>query len=62
MDPARLVFPGFTVGRQDLREAESLARLGVGGFCLYRGTPRTVLETTKRLRRAARGPLLICAD
>ncbi len=62
IDPARLVFPGFTVGKQDPREAEELARLGVGGFCLYRGTPRTVRETTRRLRRAARGPLLICAD
>ena len=32
IDPARLVFPGFTVGKQDPREAEALARLGVGGF------------------------------
>lgn len=62
MDPARLVFPGFTVGRQDPREAEELARRGVGGFCLYRGTPRTVAALTQRLRRAAKRPLLICAD
>jgi len=62
VDPARLVFPGFTVGKQDPREAEELARLGVGGFCLYRGTPRAVSELTKRLRRAAKHPLLICAD
>lgn len=61
-DPARLVFPGFTVGKQDPRDAEALARLGVGGFCLYRGTPKTVAALTARLRRAARGPLLICAD
>ena len=62
MDPARLIFPGFTVGKQDPREAETLARLGVGGFCLYRGTPKTVAALTARLRKAARGPLLICAD
>ena len=62
MDPARLVFPGFTVGKQDPREAEALARLGVGGFCLYRGTPRSVAALTRRLRRAAKRPLLICAD
>lgn len=62
MDPARLVFPGFTVGKQDPREAEALARLGVGGFCIYRGTPRTVAALTARLRKASRRPLLICAD
>lgn len=62
MDPARLVFPGFTVGKQDPREAEALVRLGVGGFCLYRGTPRSIAALTKRLRRAAKRPLLICAD
>ncbi len=62
MDPARLVFPGFTVGKHDPREAEELVRLGVGGFCLYRGTPATVSALTKRLRRAAGRPLLICAD
>jgi len=62
VDPARLVFPGFTVGKQDPREAEDLVRLGVGGFCLYRGTPRTVAALTARLRRAAKRPLLICAD
>lgn len=62
MDPARLVFPGFTVGKQDPREAEALVRLGVGGFCLYRGTPRSVAALTRRLRRAAKRPLLLCAD
>jgi beta-glucosidase-like glycosyl hydrolase len=62
MDPARLVFPGFTVGKQDPREAEALVRLGVGGFCLYRGTPRTVAALTARLRRLAKRPILICGD
>ncbi|MBI4060732.1 MAG: hypothetical protein HY403_04810, partial [Elusimicrobia bacterium] len=35
---------------------------GVGGFCLYRGAPRTVAALTSRLRRLAKRPLLICAD
>ncbi|MEK7388902.1 MAG: glycoside hydrolase family 3 N-terminal domain-containing protein [Elusimicrobiota bacterium] len=61
-DPARLVFPGFTLGKQDPREAEHLARLGVGGFCVYRGTPASIAALTARLRRAAKKPLLICAD
>lgn len=62
MDPARLVFPGFTVDKQDPREAEELVRHGAGGFCLYRGTPRTVAALTARLRRLAKRPLLMCAD
>ncbi len=62
MDPARLVFPGFTIGKDDPKNAEKLARLGVGGFCLYRGTPKTVAALIRRLRRAAAHPLLICAD
>lgn len=62
MDPARLVFPGFTIGKHDTREAEELVRLGVGGFCLYRGTPKAVSELTVRLRHLAKRPLLICAD
>lgn len=61
-DPARLVFPGFTVGKQDPRLAEELVRLGVGGFCLYRGTPASVAALTARLRRLAGRPLLFCAD
>ncbi len=62
MDCARLVFPGFTVGKQDPREAEELVRLGVGGFCLYRGTPKSIAALTARLRRLAKRPLLMCAD
>ncbi|MEK7383872.1 MAG: glycoside hydrolase family 3 N-terminal domain-containing protein, partial [Elusimicrobiota bacterium] len=54
--------PGFTVGKQDSREAEDLVRLGVGGFCLYRGTPSTLAALTARLRRVAGRPLLFCAD
>lgn len=61
-DPARLVFPGFTVGVQNPRLAEDWVRLGVGGFCLYKGTPRTLRALTERLRRVAGRPLLFCAD
>ena len=35
MKPARIVFPGFWFGQSTLKEAQSLARRGVGGFCLY---------------------------
>lgn len=61
-DPARLVFPSFRLGTQDPAQAEALARLGVGGFCLYRGTPRTLAALTARLNRAAGRRLLFCAD
>jgi beta-glucosidase-like glycosyl hydrolase len=61
-DPARLIFPSFTIGKQDPLEAVNLAKLGVGGFCLYRGTPETVAQIARRLRRAAKYPLLLCAD
>ncbi|MDX6769908.1 MAG: glycoside hydrolase family 3 N-terminal domain-containing protein [Elusimicrobiota bacterium] len=61
-DPARLVFPGFTVGVSDPRQAEDLVRAGVGGFCLYRGTPRAIAALTTRLQRVAGRRLLFCAD
>ncbi len=61
-DPARLVFPGFTVGVSDVRQAEALVRAGVGGFCLYRGTPRTIAALTSRLNRVAGRRLLFSAD
>lgn len=61
-DPARLVFPGFTVGVSDPRQAEVLVRAGVGGFCLYRGTPRTIAALTARLNRVAGRRLLFSAD
>ena len=59
----RLVFPGFWFDRQDISFAEDLARLGVGGFCLYGGTLAQIKQFTQRVRRAS--PLekiLICAD
>ncbi|MBI4676887.1 MAG: hypothetical protein HY748_04830 [Elusimicrobia bacterium] len=59
---ARLVFPGFTLGVDDPDDAMRLVDLGVGGFCVYHGTPAEVAEfSRKAVQRAAR-PLLLCAD
>lgn len=61
-DPARLVFPGFRFGRQPVSEAVALARLGVGGFCVYLGTPSKIAAFTRAVNRAAGRRLLIAAD
>ena len=58
----RLIFPGFWFDRQDLCAAQDLARRGVGGFCLYGGTREQIYQFTRRVRAAAKQPLLICAD
>lgn len=60
--PARLVFPGFTVGVDDPRLAERLVDLGVGGFCLYGGEYREIAALTAELQSRAAAPLLFCAD
>lgn len=59
----RLVHPGFWFGKTAPEDALKLARLGVGGFCLYGGTRKQVAELTRALREAS--PLkkiLISAD
>ena len=59
----RLVHPGFWFGKTAPEDALKLARLGVGGFCLYGGTRQQVAELTRALREAS--PLkkiLISAD
>lgn len=59
----RLVHPGFWFGKTKIEDALKLARLGVGGFCLYGGTRQQVDELTRALRKAS--PLkkiLISAD
>lgn len=59
----RLVHPGFWFGKTAPEDALKLARLGVGGFCLYGGTRKQVAELTRTLRKAS--PLkkiLISAD
>ena len=63
MNINRLVHPGFWFGKTDKEYALKLARMGVGGFCLYGGTRAEVSELTKALRAAS--PLkriLISAD
>ncbi|HVE13033.1 MAG TPA: glycoside hydrolase family 3 N-terminal domain-containing protein [Elusimicrobiota bacterium] len=59
---AQLVFPAFQFGKHDPALAERLTDLGVGGFCLYRGTPREIRAFTARLQKRARAPLLFAAD
>lgn len=63
MNPARIVFPGFWFGQSDLKDAENLARRGVGGFCIYKGTAQQTLDFTKRMRELSpHDNLLFCAD
>ena len=63
MQVARMVFPGFWFGQTPEEEAIELAKLGVGGFCLYGGTKTTVATLTRKLRAASPLPhLLIAAD
>lgn len=59
----RLVFPGFWFGKTKEEEALTLARKGVGGFCLYGGTKQQVADLVHRLRAASPLPrILIAAD
>lgn len=63
MKPARIVFPAFWFGQSDIKQAEELARMGVGGFCVYGGTAAQTLELTRRLNSVSPyGRLLFCAD
>ncbi|MBR4591793.1 MAG: hypothetical protein IKO35_01115 [Elusimicrobiaceae bacterium] len=63
MKTARLVHPGFWFGKTPLAEALQLAKLGVGGFCLYGGTRQEVADFTAAVRAASPLPyLLISAD
>jgi beta-glucosidase-like glycosyl hydrolase len=58
----QLVFPSFQFGQDDPARAEALARAGVGGFCLYKGTPSLISGFVSRLQKLAEVPLLFCAD
>ncbi len=63
MNIARLVHPGFWFGRTDMKEAEKWAEMGVGGFCLYWGTPREIERFSQRMRSLSPYPnILISAD
>lgn len=59
----RLVHPGFWFGKTPLEDAVELAAMGVGGFCVYGGTTKSVAELTELLRKASPyTELLISAD
>lgn len=63
MNKARLVHPGFWFGKTPLKEALTLAKRGVGGFCLYGGTKAEVAAFTAAVRAvSASDYLLISAD
>lgn len=61
--PARIVFPGFWFGKSDLKQAEELARSGVGGFCLYNAKAQQAQDFIKRMQDVSPyDQLLFCAD
>ena len=60
--PQSLVFPGFKFGKDDPLRALELAKLGVGGFCLYKGTPASIRRLTSFLSSRASKSLVFCAD
>lgn len=63
MKIARIVFPGFWFGQSDLATAKQLARMGVGGFCVYGGTAEQTAAFVQQVREASPyNYLLICAD
>lgn len=62
MNVNRLIYPGFWFGKTNKEEALKLARLGVGGFCIYNGTTQEVKNLIEELRANAPHKLLICCD
>ncbi|NLO90614.1 MAG: hypothetical protein GX410_01295 [Elusimicrobia bacterium] len=58
----KLVYPGFWFGKTDPADALALAKRGVGGFCLYGGSAREVLQFTSWLRAESGRELVFCAD
>ncbi|MGB2578350.1 beta-glucosidase-like glycosyl hydrolase [Elusimicrobium simillimum] len=63
MNPARLVYPGFWFGKTKIEDAQKWAEMGVGGFCLYGGTPKEIEDLSKDLKdRTPYSNILIAAD
>ena len=62
MNIARLVHPGFWFDKTPLQDALTLAKRGVGGFCVYGGSRQQVAAFTAAVREAAPHDLLISAD
>ncbi|MBI4656571.1 MAG: hypothetical protein HY746_07485 [Elusimicrobia bacterium] len=59
---ARLIYPEYRFGKTNIKEAEKLVEMGVGGFCIYGGGADEITETIKILKSASNTPLLFCAD
>lgn len=63
MKPSRIIFPGFWFGESDIKQAETLAKQGVGGFCVYGATAQEIRDFAQRMSGASPyGRLLFCAD
>lgn len=63
MNIARLVHPGFWFNKTPLQDALTLAKRGVGGFCVYGGTRQEVAAFTAAVREVSPlTHLLISAD
>lgn len=62
MNVNRLIYPGFWFSKSSREEALKLARLGVGGFCLYNGSTQEVKDLIDELRANSPHRLLICCD
>lgn len=62
MNPASLIMPGFRFGVHNPDEAESLAKAGVSGFCLYGGWAGDVAQLIQRLNQASGRPLIFASD
>jgi beta-glucosidase-like glycosyl hydrolase len=58
----QLIFPGIRIGREAPAKARQLAAAGVGGFCVYYGTPQRVRSLVEDLQKRAPTPLLMAAD
>ena len=63
MKAARIVFPKFCFGKTPLQEAEKLAQMGVGGFCLSGATAQETHDFIQYIQEISPyDKLLFCAD
>ncbi|MFH1618914.1 MAG: glycoside hydrolase family 3 N-terminal domain-containing protein [bacterium] len=59
---ARLIYPEYRFGKTDPAEGLRLVKMGVGGFCIYGGSPEEIRKTTSALQSASGTPLIFSAD
>jgi len=57
-----LVMPAYRFGQNDIEYALELSKRGVGGFCLFWGTPGSVYELTSTVKERFGTDMLFCAD